>query len=199
VVAIPAPEARNKLARSVRAGKADRHEIERRRCDTPPSETPGLVAVSARSNVFGIVRNVVLFQKGKQFGGEIHATVVGLLSVDVTDYCRKQRVADAEGRVVFLPGEFRAVLSHPARGIGFDGADGFGEWGVTRNLNQQVKMVGGASDSVAEGFLILADADDVAPELRPKRYRNGRRPIFGGENNVDDVLNVSVGHNGVSR
>ena len=117
------------------------------------------------------------------------------LGADVADDRGQERMADAEGGVIFLPGKFRAVLSHPPGGVRFDGVDGFGERGVGGNLNQEVEVIGSATDGMAEDFLVTADADDVVPEARAKRRGYGWGAIFGGEDDVNDVLDVSVGHN----
>jgi hypothetical protein len=51
-------------------------------------------------------------------------------------------------------------------------------------------MVGGASDGVTEDFLVAADAVDMGAELREERGWDGRGAVFGGEYDVDNVLDV---------
>ena len=82
----------------------------------------------------------------------------------------------------------------PARGVRFDGEDGFGEREGLRKLDQKMDVVGGAADAVGEDAVIFADAGDVGPEVGLKVMRDGFAAVFGGEDDVQGVLRVGVRH-----
>jgi hypothetical protein len=187
---------RNRVARPGRAGKKSRKEArapEVRHAVPAPSLRQR--SPRSRHNTVWIVSDVVLLQEGEQFGREIHAAMMGFLRADISDDGRQERVADAKGRVILLPRKFRTVLRHPAGRVRFDCADGFGERGVGGNFNQEVQMIGGATDRMAEDFVVVADAGDVVPEFRSERWRDARGAILGREDYVDDVLEIGMGHN----
>ena len=144
---------------------------------------------------FWVEGDVVFFQQGEEFGVEGHFIVMGWLILDVAEDGGDLRGAHAEGGVAFLPRKFVASGVGPAAGIGFDGQDGFGEREGLRKLDQEMDVVGGAADGVGEDSVIFADAGDVGPEVGSlKSMRDGFAAVFGGEDDVQGVLGVGVGH-----
>lgn len=133
-------------------------------------------------------------QEGHEFLFKAALAVMFLLRVDVSDGVGLSGDAYGESAVTFLPSESVAEIVHPFRGCAFDQLYGFSERHGRGQRQENVNVVGGAADGDGFESVLAGDAAEERPEALPGVGGDEVAAVLGGEDDVDEIGDVSVRH-----
>ena len=131
-----------------------------------------------------VVFDSMFLQQGEELFLETHFTMMLLLGFDVLNDSIQLRETNTKRAIFGLPGKetlIRKCFMDPFRGTSLDELHRFGDRHGRRQGEQEMDVIGDATDSQGFHFVLASDATQIRPETLPELRGNERLPLLGAE------------------
>jgi hypothetical protein len=137
----------------------------------------------------------MLFQEQQEFILKRYFAMMAFLILDILDHRVQRRLADRKRGIATLPlEEAIPLLMPPMRRVRFDIANDVGDGMLGRISQNDMEMIGHASNRMNEAFSLLQNASEVREKVSFPGILDQGFAILGAEDDVSDKLGVCSTH-----